>query len=571
MHFPWDILGISARNATVKDVRSAYARKLRETRPEDDPEAFQRLVEARDQALNQVTYREERTAVKLSKARQAAETDDTGSGSPPQPASDPLPYPEDAAPDAAARDALAEANVEPAPTEKAPAELAAEATRQAIDALRVMFFETVTGPAISDDMLSRSLPLWRQLVDGLGKMPLGWRGLYEVQVIRLLENVLPRVPNIVGGRNEGRPKNAAFCDLVLALDQEFGWARNDRMIYRAVDQNYLANGLVYRLKGVRGDNIEKAPAPAAPVIDRSQSTFKRAMAYGPFLVVLMLLVRLGISAIESARKPDPFSNAPQLTKEQREAIARNREIHSANLTLRVIEIGNLGFYFLSPLTIRTELSGDIFAVRQNLQKRLIDRGSSDTKDAATGQDLWELATITARELQLNVNPWRHLAKAREALEAALAWEQPDEIRKKALLLHGRLSLLIASRATGAASETEAGIAMRSFMMALARTDPENDRKFFNEIQTGIAFAMLFGRDKASAADIEKMRILFDEVALSDNPGWPATMGKCTSEANAMTFRKLFNGDPRFDKMAYKITYDPTHAKQTTCPYSSVVR
>jgi hypothetical protein len=47
---PWDALGV-APTTDVRAILRAYAEKLRITRPEDDPIAFQRLVEAREFAL----------------------------------------------------------------------------------------------------------------------------------------------------------------------------------------------------------------------------------------------------------------------------------------------------------------------------------------------------------------------------------------------------------------------------------------------------------------------------------------------------------------------------------------
>ena len=48
--YPWSILGI-APTVDEKAIRKAYALKLRETRPDENPTGFQMLVEARDAAL----------------------------------------------------------------------------------------------------------------------------------------------------------------------------------------------------------------------------------------------------------------------------------------------------------------------------------------------------------------------------------------------------------------------------------------------------------------------------------------------------------------------------------------
>jgi hypothetical protein len=51
--YPWSVLGIS-KTTEERAVRTAYASKLKVTRPEDDPDAFQKLVEARDAAMRVV-------------------------------------------------------------------------------------------------------------------------------------------------------------------------------------------------------------------------------------------------------------------------------------------------------------------------------------------------------------------------------------------------------------------------------------------------------------------------------------------------------------------------------------
>ncbi|MBU7438931.1 J domain-containing protein [Paraburkholderia fungorum] len=52
-HWPWDVLGIAA-NADERTVRRAYARLLKQQRPDEDAEAFQRLRYAYESALQMV-------------------------------------------------------------------------------------------------------------------------------------------------------------------------------------------------------------------------------------------------------------------------------------------------------------------------------------------------------------------------------------------------------------------------------------------------------------------------------------------------------------------------------------
>lgn len=56
---PWSLLGISG-DASVDDIRRAYARKLKVTRPDEQPEAFQALVHAREIALRYAEAEKER-------------------------------------------------------------------------------------------------------------------------------------------------------------------------------------------------------------------------------------------------------------------------------------------------------------------------------------------------------------------------------------------------------------------------------------------------------------------------------------------------------------------------------
>jgi len=77
---PWDTLEITdSENITARDVKKAYAKKLKVTRPDRDPEGFQKLREAYDQAQDILRYREydaEDDSDQTLEARFSPETDD---------------------------------------------------------------------------------------------------------------------------------------------------------------------------------------------------------------------------------------------------------------------------------------------------------------------------------------------------------------------------------------------------------------------------------------------------------------------------------------------------------------
>jgi len=66
---PWALLGI-APTADAAAIRRAYARKLKLTRPDEDPEGFQRLVRARDAALAEAAMMAERPWVEEESERE---------------------------------------------------------------------------------------------------------------------------------------------------------------------------------------------------------------------------------------------------------------------------------------------------------------------------------------------------------------------------------------------------------------------------------------------------------------------------------------------------------------------
>jgi hypothetical protein len=77
----WTVLGI-APTADVAAIRRAYARRLKLTRPDEDPEGFQHLLRARDAALGEAAAIDDRRAAE-------EEPDGEQDDAPPRPAVDP--------------------------------------------------------------------------------------------------------------------------------------------------------------------------------------------------------------------------------------------------------------------------------------------------------------------------------------------------------------------------------------------------------------------------------------------------------------------------------------------------
>ncbi|RBP43789.1 hypothetical protein DES53_105188 [Roseimicrobium gellanilyticum] len=57
MNDPWQVLILDRHTATEKDVKAAYARLLKQHRPDSDPEGFRRVREAYEAALNWLRHR----------------------------------------------------------------------------------------------------------------------------------------------------------------------------------------------------------------------------------------------------------------------------------------------------------------------------------------------------------------------------------------------------------------------------------------------------------------------------------------------------------------------------------
>jgi hypothetical protein len=211
----WSLLGV-APGATTADIRRAYARRLREIRPDENAEGFQLLVEARDVALQFASdaRQSERPAQTLGfKISEFVGNDG------------PQPEPPRVFRQRAAR------------TEwpVAPASVETSTEPPVLDRLeRTLASDTLTG--------------WQTVVTAAGQLTQARRVALEPQIIEWLSSFAAQEsPNLASWP----PRKWVFFDLVAALEAEYGWRANDRAIHAALDED-AAQDFIRLLKWAQG-------------------------------------------------------------------------------------------------------------------------------------------------------------------------------------------------------------------------------------------------------------------------------------------------------------------------------
>jgi len=240
---PWDLLGLPM-DCTERDIRSAYARRLKVTRPDDDPVAFQRLVEARDITLS-VARGELRINVRSDLEPALARGEEA--------ATQVSPKTEITARTPAA--VVSDAVVSPAP---APVDQVAEAQSIVDEIARKL--DPVVALADLED--------WPKWVAAAGRLDHYERLRIEPQLLRKLPVLLPGIAGVVSPYREDtrldwlpwrphhkpdvhdRQRAVMQRDMVLALDEDFGWTRYDRQVYAALHA-LDAQSVLAQLKGLR--------------------------------------------------------------------------------------------------------------------------------------------------------------------------------------------------------------------------------------------------------------------------------------------------------------------------------
>jgi hypothetical protein len=263
---PWQVLGIEP-GASVDAIRRAYARKLKQVRPDEDAAGFQRLREARDLALRQQRFYAA-AAVSLPQAEAdepattaAAVTDEPPAAAPPAatpplrepepPARQPAPVPviaDDLPPRLAApasdppriEEPAAEAETEPEPARPVPLLVAEPPAGPAPPAAG---WDDGSGDAPDSDALARDIErqlstaairwdfdAWRALLAALSRLDLSERRWFEQHILQWLPLAIDADTSRLM-----RPEAIAGRAKVLGLlDAEFGWLQHDRRLYEVL-------------------------------------------------------------------------------------------------------------------------------------------------------------------------------------------------------------------------------------------------------------------------------------------------------------------------------------------------
>lgn len=308
-YFPWSVLGLDGP-ADERSIRSAYAKRLRQVRPDTDPVAFQALVEARDVAMRDAHAAPRHTS------EPAATDQDPPDGEnwshtehePSRPAThDPPvawqaghlsgdlarpPIPTAPSVEMNLSDPTSDGYIQVGKAAQTPDTLVIDLHRE--DSISDVVAPRHCGPVeipdaieppahVSVDEAIAELRAFFERASATGgadvlrtfdDLPLGERGLAEAEtfktVVRYVRPVLSGLSARTGWRRKADESALSLQrkrrDVILGLDQVFGWSQNDRTLYNLLPRAEVDDGLMLLVALARQASTESAAshAPRSP-------------------------------------------------------------------------------------------------------------------------------------------------------------------------------------------------------------------------------------------------------------------------------------------------------------------
>jgi hypothetical protein len=284
---PWSALGVSPE-ADESEIKKAYARLLKAVRPDEDAEAFQELVEARNAAL---------THARRLNAR--------GSQRPPLEEPERLQASVEVfEPKAQIADAP-EARIawkEPAAIEPPLVPHAAEDSQA-----NVADFLNVILAGLKLDAKPPELEGAKEAIGGLAILSASARKLAEPELLQALAPLLPVISDrLMRGRSRGffqrlfwqkrtdpesTQRVAVQLDLARRLNDEFGWTQSDRRVHALIGREAATSIILYlnafqRLFDATNTGDQRGRIPPMPSVDERDARAYFGDAYGIYAPLL---------------------------------------------------------------------------------------------------------------------------------------------------------------------------------------------------------------------------------------------------------------------------------------------
>lgn len=260
LHDPWPVLGIAPTD-DERAIKRAYAAKLKTVRPDEDPEGFQALVEARDLAM---LLRGPMPGFEEGEPGGDAggEADDLHEDDAPSPA---------------------EAEAEPA-DEPGPDSLTGTDDDVPLPEDRAAGIAA----AIAGYLSGRNSDGWsaESAMSHIAELSLAERSRIEPDLLEAAASCLTTAEPVANGSYESGSQRFRQRVIIMELDDEFGWSTNDRHLYTVLGSD--AGDAIDALHRLR--NPTYTPMTASTEQPRGRWQFRWRWGYiWVFLVVIKLM------------------------------------------------------------------------------------------------------------------------------------------------------------------------------------------------------------------------------------------------------------------------------------------